>query len=594
MVLFVLSLGVFLTLGGMAVDLAHLYTWQTRIERAAKAAAFSTIQYRAIEGWGKFFETSGGGCAPKANGLLLLQAHATAVIRENLGTFHPDARANNDGNLTPLGANFYDCARDRVRIETTYRVPTFVLGRVARLIGSNFTDNTFRAPVRSTATAQLDPVAVALVLDVSGSMNCTDPTCACRTDGSNCNSGDKLITKLVSALGVFKGYFNPLHDYISVTTFNLGARTVFPFTAGGAAPSPFGSSTTRYADFTRVTSTGAAADSLRPLSNTNICEGLQFAITELNSFKNAASGAAGAQYNRVKKIVVLFTDGAPNAFRGTFANRTPANSSGDYQYTLEWRAATGTMYRGPSPLVNQGSLFNHVITLTSISPGNAGLCGPLVSDPAQFPHAINQNATSSPIPATRGCLTSLDFTLPGTTSASVKGVPIDSTGAIPENFNYAKLAYYCAIEASDYIRATFNATVYTVGVGFNSTKSGCADPFENIDNPVVRKDRFLHRVAMDPDAVSTTSGTLNPNYDFSRSGNTNLSLNSADCGCSSSCTTNVSSNCYSCTQSVGYTPGTGPNVNSTDQGEYFGTSSGAQLGALFSMVAKQILLRLGS
>jgi hypothetical protein len=99
---------------------------------------------------------------------------------------------------------------------------------------------------------------------------------------------------------------------------------------------------------------------------------------------------------------------------------------------------------------------------------------------------------------------------------------------------------------------------------------------------------------MDPDAVSTTSGTLTPNYDFSRSGNTSLSLNSAVCRCSSSCATNVSSDCYSCTQSVGYVPGIGPNVNSTDQGEYFGTERKEQLGALFSMVAKQILLRLGS
>jgi hypothetical protein len=260
------------------------------------------------------------------------------------------------------------------------------------------------------------------------------------------------------------------------------------------------------------------------------------------------------------------------------------------------------MYRGPSPLVKTASLFNHVISLDRISPKDkatapevSDLCGPVLSNQTQFPHALNASATSTPIPTPRGCLTSLDFTIPGTNNAaSVRGVPIDSNGDVPANLNYAKLAYYCAIEASDYIRSEFKATVFTVGLGSNSTASACEDPFENIDNPVVRKDRFLHRIAMDPDAVSTTSGTLTPNYDFSRSGNTSLSLNSAVCRCSSSCATNVSSDCYSCTQSVGYVPGIGPNVNSTDQGEYFGTERKEQLGALFSMVAKQILLRLGS
>ena len=592
MVLFVLSLGAFLTLGGMAVDLAHLYTWQTRIERAAKAAAFSTIQYRAIQGWSNFFETSGGGCTPKANGLQLLQAHATSVIRENLATFHPDARSNADGNLTfpQPNANFYNCVRDQVTIDATYRVPTFVLGRVARLIGSRFTDDTFRASVRSTATAQLDPVAVALVLDVSGSMNCTDPTCACRKDGSNCNSGTKLITELVRALTEFKSYFNPLHDYISVTTFNLGARTVFSFTGGGSTPTPFGASATRYTDFNRVTTTGTAADSLNPLSNTNICEGLQLAINQLTSFKNATSGTTGVQHSRVKKIAVLFTDGAPNAFRGTFSNRT---AGPDYQYALEWRSADGTMYRGPSPLVTSASLFNHVISLGRISPNDsANLCGPVLSNPAQFPHALNASATTSPTPAPRGCLTSLGFTIPETANAAVRGVPIDADGSTPNNLNYAKLPYYCAIEASDYIRSSaLDGTVYAVGVGSNSTKLECNDPFENVDNPVIRKDRFLHRLAMDPDAISGSSVTANFNFD--RGGSTTLTLNTA-CGCSATCATNAP-NCYICSPtSIGYTPGVGANVNSSTQGEYFGTPDPGQLGALFSTVAKQILLRLGS
>lgn len=594
MVLFALALGVFLTLGGIAVDLAHLYTWQARIERAAKAAAFSTIQYRAIQGWGDFFtfNDSNGSCS--SSNTLLLQ-HATSVLRQNLATFHPAAASSTDANLTfpQPNSTFYDCRRDQVTIDASYRVPTFVLGRVARLIGSNFTDNTFRASVRSTATAQLDPVAVALVLDVSGSMNCTDPTCACRTDGSNCQTGTPLIRALENALSGFKGYFNPLHDYISVTTFNLGARTVFPFNN-----SPFGSSATRYATFNRVTSTGGSADSLRPLSNTNICEGLQYAISELSSLPvpNPASRTTGAQFDRMKKIVVLFTDGAPNAFRGIFSNRTPANSSGDYQYTLEWRNADGTMYRGPSPLVTSSSLFNHVIALNKISPNDTtNLCGPVLSTAAQFPHALNASATSAPIPTPRGCLTRLDFTIPGTSGgASVRNVPIDSNGSTPENFNYAKLAYYCAIEASDYIRSRFDATVFTVGVGFNRTASTCNDPFENIDDPVVRKDRFLHRIAMDPDVLSS-SNALDPNFDFSRSGNASPAPTvSADCGCRTNCPTTVSSNCYSCTQSIGYSPGVGPDFDESLQGEYFGTSSGDQLGALFSMVAKQILLRLGS
>ena len=54
-----------------------------------------------------------------------------------------------------------------------------------------------------------------------------------------------------------------------------------------------------------------------PQSNTNICDGLIQAIKEFQAIDNIEQAAQ----TRTRKFTVLFTDGAPNAFRGEFLAR---------------------------------------------------------------------------------------------------------------------------------------------------------------------------------------------------------------------------------------------------------------------------------
>lgn len=585
-ILFAMALLVFLSLAGVAIDLSNIYAWQMRLERSAKAAAFSTIQFRALRGWSDFFDTS---CQTNSTINPQLLTHARSVLVANLRSFYSGSQADADyadTSILSTNGSSYSCQNDRLTLSTTYKVRTFLLGSILGLTGrGTIVDANGRFVVNSSATAQLDPVAVTLVLDVSGSMACTDPTCACRTNNTCSTSGRQVIQDLADAVSGFRSYFNPFHDYIGVVTFNLGARTEFAL----AAP-PFGSTQNRLNNFINVTSVASPTNTagFSPRSNTNICDGLRRAISEMSSFRTALPN--------VQKVVVLFTDGAPNAFVGDFDVNpppapVPAPADGTYyQYALEWRDSTttpATVYRGPSPLVQPpgGTLWGHAIQSNNIGPTNSTYCGPTavsqISSPNNFPGVLNKAVNAN------ACLNALDFSIPGTNvRARVTGVTIDQNGGDDTKFNYARLGYFCAIEAADFIRTEFEAPVFTVGVGPSGT-ANCTDPFENVDNPIVRKDSFLARVALDPEVVTELTGpdSDTSRFNFQQSRSSRLpACNCSGTTCDPATTTNV-----------GYTPGIGPNLTNADlQGEYFGTSSGDQLGLLFSTVAKQILLRLGN
>ena len=618
-------MGVLFSIAGVAVDMGKLYIVRISLERAAKAGALAGVGYRSLRGWNYFSNYAAGGATLKTTEGEELFNLIFQVMKENMQgglavLLDPTRASDFANNITFTNTNFYDPQTDTFTINATYQAPTFIIGRLGAALGAapcpKATDGKYRCPVTVSEKAQLNRAVVALLLDVSGSMNCKagDLTCACRTDNS-CGKSGRVIDALVAALKEFRGFFNPIRDYITVIPFNLAAFNSFPIVLGTAASGPpvsFGSDQIRYTDFINKTNSGDDPAKPNPLglipkSNTNICDAFIEAIAELKRINNLAD---------FHPFVIAFTDGAPNAFRGEFLGgvdtagavgnltrgNNPATSTGLtndwYQYGLEWSTATTplTTYRGPGPLVNREPttpgtptpLFNHLIGVPiagtpAIWPASSKVCGQAYSVSAQHPAVLNFNAA----PTTTGCLSNLNFKIPGTgTTAGVRGVPIDvlnsdTTTNLTTNLNYAKLPYYCAIEAADYIRSNLAApaTVYTIGVG-NPGIPTSSDPFENVDNPLIRKDNFLARVALDPETLQKQSDgifTVKPNskFDFQ-----NLSDTTPMCP-------KTAPACYKLGSNI--------KLFSADvQGEYFATQNANELRTLFSIIAKQILLRLRS
>ena len=608
-------MGVLFSIAGVAVDMGKLYIVRISLERAAKAGALAGVGYRSLRGWNYFSNYEAGGVTLKTTEREELFNLIFQVMKENMQgrlavLLDPTKASDFADNTTFTNTNFYDPQTDTFTINATYQAPTFIIGRLGAALGAapcpKATDGKYRCPVTVSEKAQLNRAVVALLLDVSGSMNCPStgsPNCACRTSTTPCPSTGRVIDALVAALKEFRGFFNPIRDYITVIPFNLAAFNSFPIVLGTAASGPpvsFGSDQPRYTEFINKTNSGDDPANPNPLglipkSNTNICDAFIEAIAELKRITNLAD---------FHPFVIAFTDGAPNAFRGEFTgavvNTAAPTTLGDlrrdnnltqtsttltndwYQYGLEWSTATTplTTSRAPGPLVNRQliggkpRLVDHIISSTTgIWPTSSKVCGQAYSVSAQHPAILNFNATTTPVVPIKGCLSNLNFNIPGTGgTASVRGVPIHAVSTNTNtNLNYAKLPYYCAIEAADYIRGNLAApaTVYTIGVGNPGAAS--SDPFENVDNPLIRKDNFLARVALDPE---TLTGTNISKFDFQ--------------------STNTSSTCPE-TLPACYKPGSNTKKTTPDvQGEYFATQDANELRTLFSIIAKQILLRLGS
>ena len=267
----------------------------------------------------------------------------------------------------------------------------------------------------------------------------------------------------------------------------------------------------------------------------------------------------------------IFTEGViPNGQCDTYitgtnsgtgnATRSPAGSCGTrdfYHYALEWVALDGGVtkqYRGPAPFVAREvdaagvpRLFNFPISANQVAPNLSKTCGIEVADgdPRKFEQTITRNQNGGPGgrgSATQGCLspstTNFSFSIPYTNPypsggapgpylATVSGVPISTSNttwrdpnwpssffslpSLPQGYGlqkYDELPYYCAVEAADYLRTRFAATIFTVGLGTadahttNRTLGGeytqdttCNEPLQDPDDHTSRKDFFLARLA---------------------------------------------------------------------------------------------------
>lgn len=615
LVLSVILLGLFLSLAAAAIDMGNLYVWQLRLDKAARAGALAGIGYRATKGW----QTIHNGPPDYANphrdanaspAMAALLDIADKAVRDTFKVSFPASRtdwasveATVQTNLKPCNSAWvsgntlllaaptaYDPKEDKIDLYYQYQVPTFFAGRLKGLFGSFpmcDQNNGTGCLIKTHQTAQLDYANIIMLLDVSGSMVA--------------NKG-----QLIASAEKFYQMFNPFRDRISLIEFNLGARTVFGFNDQmdssdrdelGYPKGSFGKTDTRWNQFT------GAIRSLQPQSNTNPCEALSLAMTEITALQTSRGLTSRTE---VKPFLVFFTDGAPNAFRGNFQNMknwsmngNPVNPSTDwYQYAIEWIDASKTpsTYQGPSPLIKpQISLFNFApqatdpYTNSSTFTNGNDYCGDIWSDPANFETALN--AALNPTPSTRrpGCLNTLDFSIPNG-SGRVISLPItvsnETDFRVGNVQKYLELPYYCAIEAADQIRADFGGTIFAIGLGSQAGDPQCNDPLQDPTNYFVRKDNFLSRLAFDPFTVQ--GANWKDTFQFSpRRGQI---LNDK---CVAGRANNTIPVGYDLSGTGTANPRTPSSLGSTN-GQYYPTDDPDVLPSLFAQVAKQILLRLNS
>lgn len=627
LVMFAITIGLLLSFSALVIDVGQGYLWKQRVDRAARAAALAGLGFRGLTGWEYCNSPTGSN---------ELKAIVQSVATENLSSY---------GNLPspPKVTPTYIETDDKLTVTVSLTTNSFLAGRLNNVLGFSLGNSTSggTTTISGTHAAQLNPAYIALLLDVSGSMGCpsgsTNVSCACRLTGS-C-TGRLRTDDLAGGAEKFRTFFNPNRDVVAVIPFNLAAHVTFPM-KNGSAVQAFGTArngTTLDAQIAAATLKGLTK------SNTNICDAL---IRAIDQFEALATDPLFAERKKVtiSPTVVLFSDGAPNAFRGIFTNTTklPANTDA-YQYSLEWYDGAKT-YRGPGPIVRRTvtngvpDLFGHPIGSGAVAPVASGTpCGPVVSDPRYFQSVLDTAATPQ-TGLTSGCLTSLDFRLPiiSATPVTISGVPfsdIESTYVDPNwsgvtptvngNINYQnfdQLPYYCSIAAADYIRSTFGGTIFTIGLG--PAAPVCDDPMQDADDHLNRKDIFLARLSMAQEslAVTTTQGVgvnekneWNTLYDFYSASGGRRSISTKSNG---NCTDNNRSTnpdhrfqpAGAPDLKVGYTssqphePETlkpyNPSFPDNEErkydtrGEYLRTSNSVQLPALFATIAKQILLRL--
>ncbi len=674
-----IMLGVLLSLAAAALDAGNLYLWRVRLEKAARAGVVSGLGYRALKGWQTIYggspqyDTNGGIRRKKADSaqIAALLAHVEEVVTQNLIAAVPsnlDVQAEITANniVIDVKPDAYNPVDDSITISLTYKVPTLLAGRIQTTgmsVGCSGADST-RCTVSTTQTAALQPATIAMILDTSGSMICdddpSDPDCTCRGDTANpCGSGGRIriIERLKTAAVNFQRFFNPFRDRITIVPFNIAATVAAPImqpqclnSGTGPAPMAFGATQGIYDRFfasitgksdaggtvSRIDGNCSPAGQIQgliPFSNTNPCDGFLRAAGEMASVR---AWDIVAQRS-TRQFYVFFTDGAPNAMRGSFNNvasdagvlrttaaLTPNFPSGPYindwyQYSLEWRdsVAPAIPHRGPGPLVHSsagGDLFNFQVGATStgtpiVAPStptyatSAPICGDVWPNPADFNRALDGSLTV-PAGRRRGCLTTLDFTLPGLGGAAVSGVPFSNNytttgGVIVQRSNAEQLHYFCPIEVADWVRRNQQATVFSIGLGRQAAQ--CGDPAQDADNHFRRKDNFLHRLAFSQATLATGFGPysswvgakFDDKYKFSPRRQINIVTNA-------SCPANSHSfqrGGFNTTQmEFGYNNGN-PDPNTLPQqtiGQYYGTDEASQLFTIFTQTAKQILLRLGT
>ena len=435
-------LGLFLTFAAFALDLGNMYLWRMRLDKAARAGSLAALGFRGVKGW---YDVQ-----PGTSGNTELINATKQAVQDNLSAYGISLNADN------IQVTYYPDT-DSVGVEVRHTPSTILIGKLNNILnyGFNAPVDPNGNPIGQSRTlnlsrqhqANLNRANVVLMIDVSGSMLCPAPghdppafpdPCSCRRANA-CGGAITKLDKLADGVESFAKHFNPNQDRISVIAFNLAARQLYSFSNGelledATSTHPLLAGTSAYQFLTNE------KGNLRPIlaslagSNTNHCDALAEGIRELEGLRTALN--VPEPPTRLQPFIVFFTDGAPNAMRGIFAEgdipngqcdtytdglnsgtgtatRSPTGSCGTrdfYHYALEWTALEGTpskqyLYRGPGPFVAreldaQGvpRLFKHAIAGNQVAPNGSKTCGIEVpdGDPRKFEQTITRNISGGP------------------------------------------------------------------------------------------------------------------------------------------------------------------------------------------------------
>lgn len=546
-VLFAILLVAFLVLVGIGIDVGNMYRVRRQAQNAVDAAAFAAASQFARDFRGASLAAAGpdtyigtvvplGSTTPSSPGTLATNGFNAAkdVLLANF-TAH---------GITERQATKYEFYRevDANNLESrSFRVTAYVTSPIFFLKLLRGVGSVQQMDVHSRV--RIPPAVISLILDVSGSMLCTDTDCTCAqydNPGSHPEClNQRKIDRLEGAVTQFCDRFDFNYDRMSITVFSLGAGTLlrmgdvrgFDRTA---IPGIIASLDTA----TRTSGTAAP-------SATNAGDGLFQAFDDIYRISNdpARRGAAqrlfllngNTELYTLKKTYVFFSDGAPNAGRFRVGNALGSsginNSDEFYTWAVDYPDET-------TPL--DATKAHHTMGPLIPSPGDPPTWDPLhwsqatapVSTPACSGTWTAQQLMADPGLPFKNCLGDfgfMPFTGASPTPVGQFGNDFDvgyHNGSDPprcemthsgDGASVCRLRsqfYRMAIEYADLMRSVdFTRTptpatprgkrnvVYAVGLGpepiGDPGTPAVYDPYQNILDNNSRKDRFMRRLAKD-------------------------------------------------------------------------------------------------
>lgn len=645
LVMYTVVLAFLLAMGGFAVDSARLFRANRALQKAVDAGALAGIAYRVQVGQA----VSPDEMRNVACDTLVFNVQNDNIWPENDTTAPVVLRAscmsktqvsNDPDGAGPLPS--VNNGRLRLSVEADLAVPFYFMDIIPWGVFGTDTFGDFQTTTRA-ATVKLNPAAVSLVLDFSGSMACTDAPdgCSCLLPSTPPCPVENLSNPtapptfpfpkseaLKRAAFLFVNQFTENYDYISVVPYNISSFVA----AEGDTP------------FTRGNFSAGGGGVLGPIfdatssSNTNHSDALTTALGEL----------AGAPIPVRNQAVVFFTDGTPTAGRFSFVNSPTGLTEEFMQNKVDFAqttiAGTTTLFTFPSALSRSalvdrvngtgGTLpYGHqqtypvgaVVTdpsqqLDLTIPANANIFAPCtdqrsytVANPDRFRRAYTrEDFGGDPCPNNPPFLR-LGGTTFGGSTVLYEEVPAGSD-VDDAALHYEESFFNAALAAAENI-ITSNRRIYTVGLGFPAIRFDGSSPagspaliqyndgyFGSLNtefpggaglnrspyqlrnnialrNDGERRDYLLARIANDPVAVD---------YNLTHACHFRNLIDGSDLG-ASACSLRVNFN------GGGFTNGqirTWDQLNNLPRGEYLPTTEAAALQALFDRIARRIILRL--
>ncbi len=508
-IFFIFALAGLMAVAGLVMDAANLYRAQLQLQKSVDAAVLAGIGASILE----HQQFAAAGSEKTA-----VEQRARDVLNENLAisglslkTAAGNPQITFDVNTETLSVQ----GISTINYLLMDAVPFFILG---------LANTGFSGDISARASARRVEANVSLVLDVSDSMECPGAgACTCKTDqrtntcaqDAAAASVNQRITDLQNAVGAFVNEFDEQRDRISLIPFNIVAQTRVPMRdkkdANTALRRGFVSS-----DFTDV------LPLLAVTSNTNHCDALFRAYEDARA-AHIIDNTDPADDEEIAYL--FFTDGAPTAARlllgspeSTLAQNVTSLGNYDYlHFTISHvgRDALGNVQRFdlPSRLIPWSSMIGIGASASTLNnSAGAAVCniyGDAATDaylaPVTFPPDLSDFTDML-----SQCITDFGFHMPrkvlpeyGTNYGPGKAKPFSS---------WREQYYNCAVQASDFVRE-HRGTVYVVGLGPQAPAATSADPYQDVNDALSRKDNLLVRMARDKETRAANESSF-PNFLF--------------------------------------------------------------------------------